>query len=83
MFLQRSDGVNGFAHDQIGGITQERREQGVERIGQFAEEARDFRARTFAFLSTLAGHVIENLAGRFKALRFTGAREKCCHSGAN
>ena len=82
-FSQCPDGVNGFAHDEIGGITQERREQGVEGIGQFAEEARDFQARTLAFLSALAGHFIENLASRFEALRFTGTREIGCHCGAN
>src|SRR6267142_5989433 len=74
-FSERPDGADGFSHDKTVGITQERGEQGVERVGEFAEEARNFHAVALGFLAALAGHFIENLAGRFEALRFTGARE--------
>jgi len=36
-FSERPDRADGFSHDKTVGITQERGEQGVERIGEFAE----------------------------------------------
>ncbi len=82
-FSERPDGADGFPHHEIGGIAEERGEQGIEGIGEFAEEARNFHARALAFLAALAGHFIENLASCFEALRFTGAREICGHRGAH
>jgi len=82
-FSERPDGADGLAHDKTVRITQERREQGVEGIGESAEEARNFHAVALAFLAALAGHFSENLASRFETLRFTGAREIGGHRGAH
>src|ERR1700674_3813514 len=82
-FSEHPDGADGFSHDKTVRITEERGEKGVEEIGESAEEARNFHAVALAFLAALAGHFIENLASRFEALRFTGAREIGGHRGAH
>src|SRR5882762_3666432 len=50
-FSERPDGADGLSHDKTVGITQERREQGVDLFWKSAEEARNYTVALFASLA--------------------------------
>src|SRR5271157_810780 len=53
-FSQHPDGANGFTHDKIGRIAEERGEQGIEGIWDPAEDARQFQTGALAVFAALA-----------------------------